>query len=57
MLPYSPPPHQEDRSTRGHVHISNVSHEAAGLFRCEISAEAPEFRTVYGEKEIKVVSE
>ena len=44
-------------STHGHVYMSNVSHSAGGLFRCEVSGEAPDFLTVYAERELKVVSE
>ncbi|KAF2359223.1 Immunoglobulin-like domain [Trinorchestia longiramus] len=44
------------QSSHGQVLITDVTHGAAGLFRCEISAEAPAFRTVYGEKELKVVT-
>lgn len=48
---------QAVESSMGTIHIQNISHGAAGLFRCEVSAEAPAFKTVYGERELRVVSE
>ncbi|KAF2358582.1 Immunoglobulin-like domain [Trinorchestia longiramus] len=44
------------RSTGGSVRLENVTLGAAGLFRCEVSAEAPTFKTVYGEKELRVIA-
>ncbi|XP_054717916.1 uncharacterized protein LOC129227391 [Uloborus diversus] len=36
------------------VYLRHVDLNSAGLYRCEVSAEAPEFQTVEAEKEMKV---
>ncbi|KAG8199248.1 hypothetical protein JTE90_003675 [Oedothorax gibbosus] len=37
------------------VYLRHVDLNSAGLYRCEVSAEAPEFQTVTAEKEMKVL--
>ncbi|GBM04304.1 hypothetical protein AVEN_146183-1 [Araneus ventricosus] len=37
------------------VYLRNVDLNSAGVYRCEVSAEAPEFQTVEAEKEMKVL--
>ncbi|PRD30560.1 UNVERIFIED_CONTAM: hypothetical protein NCL1_26094 [Trichonephila clavipes] len=37
------------------VYLRHVDLNSAGVYRCEVSAEAPEFQTVEAEKEMKVL--
>ena len=46
-----------NKSREGHVHITNVSLSASGIFRCEASGDAPEFKIGRKEKELKVFGE
>lgn len=45
-----------DRSTLTSVTLRDLDFEAAGLYRCEVSGEAPSFWTVYQEQNISVVA-
>ncbi|XP_077563933.1 uncharacterized protein LOC144179448 [Haemaphysalis longicornis] len=42
------------RSGEGHVFVAHVNLSSEGNYRCEASAEAPQFQTVSAEKEVKV---
>lgn len=39
------------------VSLKNVSLMMRGIYRCEVSAEAPSFSTVYGEARMEVIGE
>ncbi|RWS26542.1 uncharacterized protein B4U80_00272, partial [Leptotrombidium deliense] len=42
------------RSSFGNVYLTKSDLNTEGVFRCEVSAEAPSFQTVKKEKELKV---
>ncbi|GFS97589.1 ig-like domain-containing protein [Nephila pilipes] len=42
------------RSSNGSVYIRDISHLTAGIFKCEVSADAPSFQTVSAEKSMSV---
>ncbi|XP_035211426.1 uncharacterized protein LOC118185645 isoform X2 [Stegodyphus dumicola] len=42
------------RSSNGSVYIRNVSRSTAGIYKCEVSADAPSFQTVSAEKPMAV---
>nr|XP_042904813.1 uncharacterized protein LOC122270638 [Parasteatoda tepidariorum] len=43
-----------DHSFEGHIYMSRTDINSEGIYRCEVSTEAPFFRTVKGEREMKV---
>ncbi|XP_076330228.1 uncharacterized protein LOC143235866 [Tachypleus tridentatus] len=43
-----------DRSSVGHVYLQKTDLESEGIYRCEVSAEAPSFQTERGEKELRI---
>ncbi|GIX69568.1 ig-like domain-containing protein [Caerostris extrusa] len=43
-----------DKSRNGSVFIRDISHLTAGVYKCEISADAPSFQTVSAEKPMSV---
>ena len=43
------------KSSRQHVYLFDLQLEASGTYRCEVSAEAPSFRTKHEEKVMVVV--
>lgn len=45
---------QLSKSGSQSVYLREVDLNSAGTYRCEVSAEAPEFQTVEAEKEMKV---
>lgn len=45
---------QLSRSGKSSVYLKSIDLNTGGLYRCEVSAEAPEFKTAEMEKEIKV---
>ncbi|KAG8186613.1 hypothetical protein JTE90_019934 [Oedothorax gibbosus] len=42
------------RSSNGSVYIRDVSHLTAGIYKCEVSADAPSFQTVSAEESMAV---
>lgn len=48
---------ERSKSSRQHVFLSNLELEASGTYRCEVSGEAPSFRTKHEEKTMVVVQE
>ncbi|XP_055929887.1 uncharacterized protein LOC129960463 [Argiope bruennichi] len=42
------------RSANGSVYIRDISHLTAGIYKCEVSADAPSFQTVSAEKSMSV---
>ncbi|GFY21011.1 ig-like domain-containing protein [Trichonephila clavipes] len=42
------------RSSNGSVYIRDISHLTAGIYKCEVSADAPSFQTVSAEKSMSV---
>jgi len=48
---------ERSKSSRQHVFLFDLQLEASGTYRCEVSAEAPSFRTKHEEKVMVVVQE
>jgi len=48
---------ERSKSSRQHVFLSNLELEASGTYRCEVSGEAPSFKTKHEEKTMIVVQE
>jgi len=48
---------ERSKSSRQHVFLFDLQLEASGSYRCEVSAEAPSFRTKHEEKVMVVVQE
>ncbi|XP_023348400.1 uncharacterized protein LOC111717119 [Eurytemora carolleeae] len=46
---------ERSRSSRQHVYLDDLQIEATGTYRCEVSAEAPSFRTKHAEQAMIVV--
>ena len=46
---------QKNRSTRTHVTLSNLTLDSGGTYKCEVSAEAPSFRTKSAFQDMVVV--
>lgn len=42
------------KSSNGSVYIREISHLTAGIYKCEVSADAPSFQTVSAEKPMAV---
>ncbi|GBM26862.1 hypothetical protein AVEN_78829-1 [Araneus ventricosus] len=38
------------RSSNGTVFLKNTSRSAEGMYRCEVSADAPSFQSIFSEK-------
>ncbi|PRD32414.1 UNVERIFIED_CONTAM: hypothetical protein NCL1_20528 [Trichonephila clavipes] len=43
-----------DQSVEGYVYLKRTDLNTEGVYRCEVSAEAPSFQTVREEKEVRV---
>ncbi|XP_054721507.1 uncharacterized protein LOC129231253 isoform X2 [Uloborus diversus] len=43
------------KSKNGSVYIRDISHLTAGIYKCEVSADAPSFQTVSAEKNMAVL--
>ncbi|RWS26363.1 uncharacterized protein B4U80_01213, partial [Leptotrombidium deliense] len=64
FLPTDDPPGQKYRadgvyldltkSTFGNISLSRTDSNSEGIYRCEVSAEAPTFQTVKGQRALKV---
>ncbi|GFQ77655.1 ig-like domain-containing protein [Trichonephila clavata] len=64
FLPTDRPPGQKydlqgvyvdlDQSVEGYVYLKRTDLNTEGVYRCEVSAEAPSFQTVREEKEVRV---
>lgn len=52
---YTLPQHQASTSKK--VYLKAVTLKSTGVYRCEISAEEPDFKTVQGEGKLEVVCE
>lgn len=46
---------QKKRSTKQHVQLFNLTAASGGTYKCEVSAEAPSFRTKSGSQDMVVV--
>lgn len=46
---------QHEQSNSKKVHLKSVTLKSTGVYRCEISAEEPDFKTVQGEGQLVVV--
>ena len=46
---------QRSRSTRQHVRLNNLTLDSGGTYKCEVSAEAPSFRTKSAFQDMVVV--
>jgi len=48
---------ERSKSSRQHVYLADLQIEATGTYRCEVSAEAPSFRTKHAEQAMIVVQQ
>ena len=46
---------QKKKSTKQHVQLFNLTAASGGTYKCEVSAEAPSFRTKSGSQDMVVV--
>ena len=46
---------QKKKSTKQHVQLFNLTANSGGTYKCEVSAEAPSFRTKSGSQDMVVV--